>query len=128
MFDWKLKFFFSAPKVTSGNTQVDWRVMTAVEIYRVFLAFQLVSTKWNNLMIKLLHADTPDYNNFVPEGDKTVGSMWLHRSSGRLRVLCSDNKWLGFASIRVQGKREMSPLDFHNGFLSKYPYHEHLFS
>ena len=118
----------TAPRVNSSLANVNWQSMSSIQVFnlhRALVGLYPLSTSWHGLPIKLLEPVLLDEILDIPE---RTSNSWLLNSPGYvefdrsghfLRVLCADNKWIGFRVVRIQGKKPMTAHDFYNGFISK---------
>ncbi|KAJ9579551.1 hypothetical protein L9F63_004810, partial [Diploptera punctata] len=117
-----------APRVKPSLAHVDWENMSSIQVfnlYRALVGLYPLSTTWHGMHIKLLEPVLLDKTLDISERTSnswllsSPGCVELDRSGRILRVLCADNKWIGFQVVRIQGRKPMSAQDFHNGFISK---------
>lgn len=111
----------AAPRVTSSLAAIKWQDMEAMQIYnlhRALTGIYSLTTTWHGLPIKLLEPSL-EIGTCKQELLNRPGYVELDHKSRVLRVLCADNKWIGFRAIVVPGKKPMSPQDFYNGYMSK---------
>lgn len=117
-----------APRINPSLANVDWQNMTSVQIFnlhRALVGLHQLSTSWHGLAIKLFEPVLLD--KMLDPSERTSNSWLLNspgcveldRSGHILRVLCADNKWIGFQMVRIQGRKPMTARDFYNGFISK---------
>ncbi|CAH2105435.1 unnamed protein product [Euphydryas editha] len=107
-----------AKKINKGISEVRWFDMSAEDVYNLYRAIYglyPLTTKFREKQIKL-------FNGFLVENDpeytnKSVGSLEYCEKTKAIRVLCKDKKFIYFRSLRVLGKREISALDFYNGYI-----------
>ncbi|RVE54061.1 hypothetical protein evm_001184 [Chilo suppressalis] len=108
-----------ARKINKSISDVRWTDMNAVDVYNLYRAIYglySLTSKYRDKRVKLFGAflyDTEETEkNNLPAGTLT----YCHRTNA-IKVLCKDNKYIYFKSIRIVGKREISALDFYNGYI-----------
>jgi hypothetical protein len=74
-------------------------------------------------------ASTEGSRRLPPEGAAPGTIRYLKQGRGREPLLCVKCRqgWVAFTRIFCGNRKEMSPADFYNGFLSKDKQTEHLF-
>ena len=121
-------FCVSAPRINSSLANVDWQKMSSIQVFnlhRALVGLYSLSTSWHGLSIKLLEPVLLDDKLSVSERTSnswllnSPGCIELDHSERILRVLCADNKWIGFKMVKIQGRKSMTAQDFYNGFISK---------
>ncbi|XP_050343932.1 methionyl-tRNA formyltransferase, mitochondrial [Nymphalis io] len=107
-----------AKKIHKGISEVRWSDMSSREVYNLYRAIYglyPLSTKFRDKQIKLFHAflidKDPEYTN------KSVGSLEYCENTKAIRILCKDKRFIYFKTLRILGKREISALDFYNGYI-----------
>lgn len=99
-----------------------WSEMTAIEIYNLHRALYGVyslSTKFKDKHMKLFNAFLVDEAQI--NLDLTPGTIEYCHTTNSIKVLCKDKKYVHFRSLRIVGKREISALDFYNGYIKNMP-------
>ena len=51
------------------------------------------------------------------EPQQRPGSFFFDKNSNTLSVVCGDGNALGIEKLKIEGRREISALDFRNGFI-----------
>lgn len=96
--------------------------MTAVEVYNLFRAIYSLyplTTTFKNKQMKLFDAFIQD--DKVDHSDKPVGTLEYSEEANAVRILCKDRRYIYFKSLRIVGKRQISALDFYNGYIKNVP-------
>lgn len=93
--------------------------MTATEVYNLYRAIYglfSLTTNFQGKQMKLFDAfiHHPDY---VEADNKPVGTVEYCDSTKAIRILCKDLRYVYFRSLRIVGKRQISALDFYNGYI-----------
>lgn len=107
-------------KIDSSMGFIDWNKMTCQTIdrhYRALSDLISLSSNWEGKTIKLkefiyVNEELSVHENVAP------GFCYYNKKLKCLCIKCQDG-WVGFESIKIPGKKTMTALDFHNGFLSK---------
>ncbi|XP_046963050.1 methionyl-tRNA formyltransferase, mitochondrial isoform X1 [Vanessa cardui] len=107
-----------AKKIHKEISEVRWSDMTSREVYNLYRAIYglyPLTTKFRDKQMKLFHAflieNDPEYTN------KSVGSLEYCENTKAIRILCKDKRFIYFKTLRILGKREISALDFYNGYI-----------
>lgn len=88
-------------------------------LYRAIYGLYPLTTKFRDKQIKLFNAFLI---NSEPENtNKSVGSLEYCENTKAIRILCKDKQFIYFRTLRVLGKREISALDFYNGYIKNVP-------
>ncbi|XP_053603283.1 methionyl-tRNA formyltransferase, mitochondrial [Plodia interpunctella] len=108
-----------AKKINKSNSEVRWSEMDALQVYNLYRAIYGIyplTTKFRDKPMKLFGAfitspeDTADRNT-------SPGTVEYCKKSDALRILCKDRKYVYFKSVRIVGKREITAVDFYNGYI-----------
>ncbi|KAL0882463.1 hypothetical protein ABMA27_000936 [Loxostege sticticalis] len=107
-----------ANKINKSISEVRWSEMDALQVYNLYRAiFGLypLTTTFRNKQMKLLNAflDTME----VEENNLPAGTLQYCKRTNALKFLCKDKRYIYFKSVRIVGKREISALDFYNGYI-----------
>lgn len=93
--------------------------MTATQVYNLYRALYSLyplTTTFRGKPMKLFNAFL--IKNQKPEYEKKpIGSLEYCKKTDAIRILCKDNKYIYFKSLRILGKREITALDFYNGYI-----------
>lgn len=92
--------------------------MTATQVYNLYrgiYGLHDLTTTFNGKPIKLFDAFVIE--NQTEYETKPIGSLEYCEKTDALRILCKDNKYVYFKSIRIYGKRKITALDFYNGYI-----------
>ncbi|KAJ8733270.1 hypothetical protein PYW08_001568 [Mythimna loreyi] len=111
-----------ATKIHKSISEVRWSQMTAVEVYNLFRAiYSLYSltTTFKDKQMKLFDAFLHD--DKIDHSDKPVGTLEFNAETNAIRILCKDRRYIYFKSVRIVGKRQISALDFYNGYIKNVP-------
>lgn len=68
--------------------------------------------------MKLFDAFLVDTEEIV---HKPIGSLEYCEKTNAIRVLCKDRRYIYFRSLRIVGKKQISALDFYNGYIKNLP-------
>lgn len=96
--------------------------MTAVDVYNLYRALYGVhslTTKFKDRQIKLFDAFIVDQAQ--TNVDLRPGTIEYCNTTNSIKVVCKDIKYVHFRSLRIVGKREISALDFYNGYIKNMP-------
>lgn len=96
--------------------------MTAVEVYNLYRAIYGVyplTTTFKDKRMKLFEAFLND--NSIDHSDKPIGTIDYCNKTKAIRILCKDRRYIYFRSLRIVGKRQISALDFYNGYIKNIP-------
>lgn len=96
--------------------------MTAKEVYnlhRALFGVQSLTTKFKDRQLKLFGAFLVDHtqNNL----NLSPGTIEYCNTTNSVKVLCKDNRYVHFRSLRIIGKKEITALDFYNGYIKNMP-------
>lgn len=97
--------------------------MNAVNIYnlhRAIYGLYPLTTRFKNEKMKLFDAflhDSEEEKNYKI----APGSIQYCSKTNAVKVLCKDRKYIYFRSLRIVGKREISAIDFYNGYIKNTP-------
>ncbi|XP_063704770.1 methionyl-tRNA formyltransferase, mitochondrial [Culicoides brevitarsis] len=117
-----------APKIDETFTQVKWDTMTAKDVYNLYrsvYSFKFITTYWRDELIKLKEISldvTPQTEQNKP------GFIKYSYKSKCLKVFCADGNAVNVYILGNNRKNKMSAADFNNGFLSKRPESERVFT
>ncbi|XP_021203016.2 methionyl-tRNA formyltransferase, mitochondrial isoform X2 [Bombyx mori] len=108
-----------AKKINKSISEVNWAQMTSRDIYNLYRAIYglyALSTKYKDKHLKLFNAflsdEDTEENLYSP-----VGTVEYCKKRDAIRILCKDRKYIYFKSLRIVGKKEISALDFYNGYI-----------
>lgn len=117
-----------APKPKKGDGRIRFEEMTSEDVDRRCRALQGlvdITSLWiDGSIIKLSDVSDPELLNAsslddVIEDTCAPGSIVYHKFKKLLCFKCKDNRWIGFASVTMHGKRNMTALQFFNGYMSR---------
>lgn len=113
-------FYFSvlAKKINKHISEVRWSELDAAQVYNLYRAIYglyPLTTNFKGKPMKLFNAFLYDCNEC--NYSKPVGSLEFCEKTQAIRVLCKDRRYIYFRSVRILGKREISALDFYNGYI-----------
>lgn len=110
-----------------SSVEVDRRVRAFTGLIDVYANWPLKSSSHVYLyeMIDPLDMDVAKldfyFDSRLEIGRKlNAGSIFYHKRRKILCFKCSDGKWVGFASVKMVGKRRMSSAEFYNGFIANH--------
>ncbi|XP_061710613.1 methionyl-tRNA formyltransferase, mitochondrial [Cydia pomonella] len=112
-----------AKKINKSISDVRWSDMTATEVYNLYRAIYglyPLTTTFRNKQLKLFDAfldETVDSCSV----SKPEGSLEYCEKKNAIRVLCKDKTYIYFRSLRIVGKKEITALDFYNGYIKNMP-------
>ncbi|XP_059046129.1 methionyl-tRNA formyltransferase, mitochondrial isoform X2 [Achroia grisella] len=107
-----------AKKINKTLSEVRWTEMDALQVYNLYRAIYglyPLTTKFRDKQMKLFNAFI--YDNYVADPSVPVGTLEFCQKSEAVKILCRDRKYIHFKSLRIVGKREISALDFYNGYI-----------
>ncbi|XP_047984137.1 methionyl-tRNA formyltransferase, mitochondrial isoform X2 [Leguminivora glycinivorella] len=111
-----------AKKINKSISDVRWSDMTATEVYNLYRAIYglyPLTTTFRNKQLKLFDAFLDEtVNNSVT---KPVGSVEYCEKKNAIKILCKDKTYIYFRSLRIVGKKEITGLDFYNGYIKNMP-------
>lgn len=108
----------SAKKINKAMSEVRWTDMSAIEVYNLHRALHGIyplTTKFRDKLTKLFDAFID--SDLQSDIDLTPGTIQYCNKTHSIKVLCKDRKYVNFKSIRIVGKREITALDFFNGYI-----------
>ncbi|XP_023944958.2 methionyl-tRNA formyltransferase, mitochondrial [Bicyclus anynana] len=107
-----------AKKINKKISEISWTEKSAREVYNLYRALNglyPLTTKFRDKQMKLFDAflveTEPEYK------EKSVGTLEYCEKTQAIRILCKDKRFIYFKSLRIVGKREISALDFYNGYI-----------
>ncbi|XP_068631238.1 methionyl-tRNA formyltransferase, mitochondrial isoform X1 [Battus philenor] len=112
-----------AKKINKNIGSVKWSEMSAIQVYNLYRAIYglySLKTKFKDKEMKLFNAFLYDVDE-VEHSDIPPGSIQYCEKSSSIRILCSDRKYINFKSLRIVGKKEITALDFYNGYIKNIP-------
>lgn len=121
--DYILLIIFSAKKINKNVSEVIWSDMNAIEVYNLYRAIYglySLKTKFKDKEIKLFNAFLHNIEEIEQTG-KPPGTIEYCEKTKALRILCRDRRYIYFTSLRIIGKREITALDFYNGYIKNVP-------
>lgn len=95
--------------------------MSASEVYNLYRAIYglyPLSTKFKDKQLKLFDAFLLKDEIVV---NKPIGTMEYCAETNAIKILCKDQKYIYFKSLRIVGKKEITALDFYNGYIKNVP-------
>ncbi|XP_041971339.1 methionyl-tRNA formyltransferase, mitochondrial [Aricia agestis] len=107
-----------AKKISKSISEVRWKEMTAKEVYNLYRAvygLYPLSTKFRDKNMKLFKAFLLKTEEV--DTSQEVGAIQYCSKTNAVRILCKDRRYIYFKSLRIVGKREISALDFYNGYI-----------
>ena len=103
--------------------------MTATDIdrrFRAFTGFIDILTHWlDGTPIRLFEIVDPELvatlevNRLSSCPDPKPGFVFYHKKRRILCVSCANNTWSAFKSLTLKGHKQMSALQFNNGFITR---------
>lgn len=96
--------------------------MTAIDVYnlhRALFGVYSLTTKFKDRQMKLFDAFIVDHNE--SNLDLSPGTIEYCNNTNSIKVLCKDKKYINFRSLRIIGKKEITALDFYNGYIKNMP-------
>ena len=117
------KKFKTAPKITADITDIQWHQLSAEQIYnrhRALYGFKHLNARFEGKVVHLLELRIPyvSLKSSLPYNCAS-GSFLYQRSRQSLLVRCDQNTELEILSLRIEGKKPMSAMEFNNGYLRK---------
>ncbi|XP_014366788.2 methionyl-tRNA formyltransferase, mitochondrial, partial [Papilio machaon] len=106
-----------AKKINKSISEVKWSEMSAIQVYNLYRAIYglySLKTKFRDKEMKLFNAFLDNGNEIEP--NSPPGTIQYCERTKSLRILCKDNRYINFKSIRIVGKKEITALDFYNGY------------
>lgn len=111
-----------APKIFTETCHINWS-QPALNVYNLIRGLSPYPAAWTEIPDasgKIHHAKI--YATEIPDdaplcriiGNSQAGT--LSTDGKRLKVLCSDNRWIEITSIQIAGKRRMTTEEFLRGF------------
>lgn len=97
--------------------------MTAKEVYNLYRAIYGIyplTTTFKDKSMKLFDAFLQDSDE-IDRSNKPVGTLEYSEERNAIRILCKDRRYIYFKSLRIVGKRQISALDFYNGYIKNVP-------
>lgn len=123
-------FFALAPKVTPEMSNINWKNMSASQLFNLWRAtrhlFKLQTT-FHGQIVKLDGMEPVTENTVIDSDKQTIGKILVDRARGLLLVRCQSD-WAGFRHITLNRRPVMTPLDFANGYLKKRTDDQHYFT
>lgn len=111
-----------AKKINKSISEIRWSQMTAKEVYNLYRAvyglFPL-TTSFQDKQLKLFDAFIHDSDEI--EEHKPIGTLEYCERTKSIKILCKDCRYIYFKSLRIVGKRQISALDFFNGYIKNVP-------
>lgn len=110
---------FSAKKINKNISEVKWSEMSAEDVYNLYRAvygIYSLTTTFRNKQMKLFQCFLHNTDDIIKDV-KPIGFIEYCHTTDAIRVLCKDRKYVYFKSLRIVGKREISALDFYNGYI-----------
>ncbi|CAK1545840.1 unnamed protein product [Leptosia nina] len=107
-----------AKKINKNIIEVRWSEMSAMQVYNLYRAIYGIyplSTTFKGKPMKLFNAFLPKNN--IEYENKPFGCLEYCVNTDAIRILCKDSRYIHFKSLRILGKREISALDFYNGYI-----------
>ncbi|XP_026755580.1 methionyl-tRNA formyltransferase, mitochondrial [Galleria mellonella] len=108
-----------AKKINKTISEVRWTEMDALQVYNLYRAIYglyPLTTKFRDKQMKLFNAFIQE-DGTVADTSVPVGTLEYCQKFNAIRILCKDRKYVYFKSLRIVGKREISALDFYNGYI-----------
>nr|CAG4636444.1 EOG090X0BM2 [Eubosmina coregoni] len=119
-----------APKVTSEMSNINWKNMSASQLFNLWRATQhlfKLQTTFHGQIVKLDGMEPVTENTVIDSEKQTIGKILVDRARGLLLVRCQSD-WAGFRHITLNRRPVMTPLDFANGYLKKRTDDQHYFT
>ncbi|XP_047022561.1 methionyl-tRNA formyltransferase, mitochondrial [Helicoverpa zea] len=112
-----------AKKIHKNISEVRWAEMSSVEVYNLYRAIYglyPLTTTFKDKQMKLFDAFIHEAEK-VDHSQKPVGTLEYSETTNAIRILCKDRRYIYFKSLRIVGKRQISALDFYNGYIRNVP-------
>lgn len=96
--------------------------MTAIDVYnlhRALFGVYTLTTKFKDRQMKLFDAFL--VNQTQTNLDLSPGTIEYCNTTNSIKVLCKDKKYVHFRSLRIIGKKEITAVDFYNGYIKNMP-------
>ncbi|XP_073943098.1 methionyl-tRNA formyltransferase, mitochondrial isoform X2 [Choristoneura fumiferana] len=109
-----------AKKISKSISDVRWSEMTSIEVYNLYRAIYglyPLTTTFRNNQVKLFDA----FLDSTEGSHNPVGTLEYCESTDAIKVLCKDRRYVYFRSLRIVGKKEITALDFYNGYIKNMP-------
>ncbi|RIA92201.1 formyl transferase [Glomus cerebriforme] len=117
-----------APKIQKEMSEIKWSQISAQQLEQLHRAISHqypLSTKFNNKIIQLHDISLPSVSQQLliqPGKPLEPGTIIIHypkQLSPMVYVTCADGNVITFNSVKVEGKKEVSILDWINGYQVK---------
>ncbi|CAG4993334.1 unnamed protein product [Parnassius apollo] len=112
-----------ARKINKSISEVRWTEMNALDVYNLYRAIYgmyPLKTRFRDKELKLFNAFLDNFEE-VEQSNKPPGTIEYCKKTNAIRILCRDRKYIYFKSLRIVGKREITALDFYNGYIKNIP-------
>lgn len=124
---------FSAPKFGPSLAKINWKESTSIQVYNLsralFGVYQLETMfRSHHLKLKRVYISIGESKcDAVNKITKSPGHFDFIKDKNVIRVWCKNETTIYFNSVQIKGKREMSALDFRNGYMKNVPTNELFF-
>ncbi|OUV52476.1 MAG: hypothetical protein CBC73_05555 [Flavobacteriales bacterium TMED113] len=113
----KLKEFKKAPKIFKKDTFINWR-LDIIKIYNFIRGMSPYpgargKLKINNNIFDLILTDVGNYNNLNKSNETKIKFKLIEKNL----YLINTDGCFKINKLKIAGKKEMSGLEFNNGFL-----------
>ncbi|XP_072940178.1 methionyl-tRNA formyltransferase, mitochondrial [Epargyreus clarus] len=112
-----------AKKINKNISRVSWSDMSAKEVYNLYRAIYGIyplTTTFRDKPMKLFNAFLQDMEEMA-QYHVPKGTLEYCDKNNALRVVCKDRRYIYFKSLRILGKKEISAIDFYNGYIKNVP-------
>ncbi|CAB4413455.1 unnamed protein product [Rhizophagus irregularis] len=117
-----------APKIKKEMSKIKWSQISAQQLEQLYRAISHqypLSTKFNNKIIQLHNISLPSVSQHLliqPGKPLEPGTIIIHypkQLTPIVYAICADGNVITFNSVKVEGKKEVSTLDWINGYQVK---------
>ncbi|XP_013190271.1 methionyl-tRNA formyltransferase, mitochondrial [Amyelois transitella] len=112
-----------AKKINRSISEVRWAEMDAIQVYNLYRAIYgiyTLTTKFKDKQMKLFNAFITNPEE-IADSSVPPGTLQYCNKNESVKILCRDRKYVHFKSVRIVGKREISAVDFYNGYIKNLP-------
>uniref|UniRef100_A0AAG5DWA2 Methionyl-tRNA formyltransferase, mitochondrial n=1 Tax=Anopheles atroparvus TaxID=41427 RepID=A0AAG5DWA2_ANOAO len=112
-----------APKIDHKFAEISWNDTDAVGVYNLYRSlygFRPLSTSFEGELVKIFEMSfNHSQKRTVHLGEHRPGYIEYSKRLKTLLVRCNDGCALEILKLSIGGKKVLTGMDFHNGFLSK---------
>ncbi|XP_058796329.1 methionyl-tRNA formyltransferase, mitochondrial isoform X2 [Phymastichus coffea] len=110
-----------APKITQKNSFINWKEMSAQDVYnlqRALLGIHPLRAYLDNQIIKLLDIKCVDDPTSVHcTQEKFPGLAIFDKRKRALYISCQGNSWISVKTVIIPGRKPLSAVNFSSGFI-----------